>query len=265
MWVGVLLVYMSLTGPPLHPSVSLNTSCRDWYKGSATAFLRNMFSSLAVERGPKRCGHIKRSRTPSKGPPTCTTERLGLRWCQGAPGIPWTFWQPGPASAQSTEPAYRQLGLRGVFRDPAGPQHGEGDRTADGREGGYRGPRHPKILSMMTAGARDENAPGAVGAERSRRACPKNPVLRLLQNLLQGSGAVTSRRLRSWTLFWSESRSATEGSMPTSPCSVRRPARRRGRPSVRSDPAKRSGRSTVYRWPLRTSSTTRSASGTPTG
>jgi hypothetical protein len=57
-WVGVLLVYMSLTGPPLHPSVSLNTSCRDRYKGGATAFLRNMFSSLAVERGPKRCGHI---------------------------------------------------------------------------------------------------------------------------------------------------------------------------------------------------------------
>src|SRR5215208_3652423 len=83
--------------------------------------------------------------------------------------------------------AYHQLGLRGVFRDPAGPQHGEGGRTTDGREGGYRGPRHPKILSMMTAGARDENAPGAVGAERSRRACPKNSVLRLLQNLLQGS------------------------------------------------------------------------------
>jgi hypothetical protein len=101
----------------------------------------------------------KGSRTPSKEPSTCATERLGLRWCQGAPGIPWTFWQPGPASAQSPEPAYRQLGLRGVFRDPAGPQHGEGSRTADGREGGYRGPRHPKILSMMTAGARDENAP----------------------------------------------------------------------------------------------------------
>jgi hypothetical protein len=50
---------MSLTGPPLHPSVSLNTSCRDRYKGSATAFLRNMFSSLAMERGPKRCGHMK--------------------------------------------------------------------------------------------------------------------------------------------------------------------------------------------------------------
>jgi hypothetical protein len=134
---------MSLTGPPLHPSVSLNTSCRDRYKGGATAFLRNMFSSLAVERG----------RTPSKEPSTCATERLGLRWCQGAPGIPWTFWQPGPASAQSPEPAYRQLGLRGVFRDPAGQQHGEGGRTADGREGGYRGPRHPKILSMMTAGS----------------------------------------------------------------------------------------------------------------
>ncbi len=138
-------------------------SPRDWYKGSATGFLRNMFSSLAVERGPKRCGQKvwphKRSRTLSKGPSTCTTERLGLRWCQGAPGIPWTFWQPGPASAQSPELEYRQLGLRGVFRDPAGPQHGEGGRTADGREGGDRGCRHPKILTMMTAGARDENAP----------------------------------------------------------------------------------------------------------
>jgi hypothetical protein len=65
-WVGVLLVYMSLTGPPLHPSVSLNTSCRDRYKGSATAFLRNMFSSLAVERGPKRCGHIKEAERRQK-------------------------------------------------------------------------------------------------------------------------------------------------------------------------------------------------------
>ena len=37
----------------------LNTSCRHRYKGSATALLRNMFSSLAMERGPKRCGHIK--------------------------------------------------------------------------------------------------------------------------------------------------------------------------------------------------------------
>jgi hypothetical protein len=51
------------------------------------------------------------------------------------------------------------LGLRGVFRDPAGPQHGEGCRTADGREGADRGRRHPKILTMMTAGARNENAP----------------------------------------------------------------------------------------------------------
>ena len=99
------------------------------------------------------------SRTLSKEPSTCATERLGLRWCQGAPGIPWTFWQPGPASAQSPEPAYRQLALRGVFRDPAGPQHGEGGRTADGREGGYGDPRHPKILSMINAGARDESAP----------------------------------------------------------------------------------------------------------
>jgi hypothetical protein len=65
-WVGVLLVYMSLTGPPLHPSVSLNTSCRDRYKGGATAFLRNMFSSLAVERGPKRCGHIKEAERRQK-------------------------------------------------------------------------------------------------------------------------------------------------------------------------------------------------------
>jgi hypothetical protein len=109
--------------------------------------------------GAEKVWPHKGSRTPSKEPSTCATERLGLRWCQGVPGIPWTFWQPGPASAQSPEPAYRQLGLRGVFRDPAGPQHGEGGRTADGREGGYRGPRHPKILSMMTAGARDENAP----------------------------------------------------------------------------------------------------------
>jgi hypothetical protein len=60
------LVYMSLTGPPLHPSVSLNTSCRDRYKGGATAFLRNMFSSLAVERGPKRCGHIKEAERRQK-------------------------------------------------------------------------------------------------------------------------------------------------------------------------------------------------------
>ena len=110
-------------------------------------------------RGAEKVRPHKRSRTLSKGPATCTTERLGLRWCQGGPGIPWTFWQPSPASAQSSELEYRQLGLRGVFRDPAGPQHGEGGRTADGREGGYRGPRHPKILSMMTAGARDENAP----------------------------------------------------------------------------------------------------------
>ena len=65
-WVGVLLVYMSLTGPPLHPSVSLNTSCRDRYKGGATAFLQNMFSSLAVERGPKRCGHIKEAERRQK-------------------------------------------------------------------------------------------------------------------------------------------------------------------------------------------------------
>jgi hypothetical protein len=57
----------------------------------------------------------KGSRTPSKEPLTCATERLGLRWCQGSPGIPWTFWQPGPASAQSPEPAYRQLGLREYF------------------------------------------------------------------------------------------------------------------------------------------------------
>src|SRR5215211_570638 len=144
---------MSLTGPSLHPSVSLNTSCRDRYKGGPTAFLQNMFSSLAVERGQKRCGHIQESRTPSKGRLTCTTERLGLRWCRGAPEIPWSFSQPGPASAQATEPEYSQLGLQGVFRDPAGLQHGEGGRTADGREGGYRGPRHPKILSMMTAGS----------------------------------------------------------------------------------------------------------------
>jgi hypothetical protein len=65
-WVGVLLVYISLTGPPLHPSVSLNTSCRDCYKGSATAFLRNMFLSLAVERGPQRCGYIKEAERRQK-------------------------------------------------------------------------------------------------------------------------------------------------------------------------------------------------------
>ena len=65
-WVGVLLVYMSLTSPPLHPSVSLNTSCRDRYKGGATGFLQNMFSSLAVERGPKRCGHIKEAERRQK-------------------------------------------------------------------------------------------------------------------------------------------------------------------------------------------------------
>jgi hypothetical protein len=119
-WVGVLLVYMSLTGPPLHPAVSLNTSCRDRYKGSATAFLRNMFSSLAVERGPKRCGHIKEAERRQKNRRHVPQERLGLRWCQGAPGIPLTFWQPGPASAQSPELEYHQLSLRGVFRDPAG-------------------------------------------------------------------------------------------------------------------------------------------------
>ena len=66
-WVGVLLVYMSLTSPPLHPSVSLNTtSCRDRYKGIATAFLRNMFSSLAMERGPKMCGYIEEAERRQK-------------------------------------------------------------------------------------------------------------------------------------------------------------------------------------------------------
>jgi hypothetical protein len=159
MWVGVLLVYMSLTGPPLHPSVSLNTSCG----GTGTRVAPRRSCGICSRpwrwRGAEKVWPHKGSRTPAKEPSTCATERLGLRWCQGALGIPWTFWQPGPASAQSPEPAYRQLGLRGVFRDPAGPQHGEGGRTADGSEGGYRGPRHPKILSMMTAGARDENAP----------------------------------------------------------------------------------------------------------
>jgi 2-iminobutanoate/2-iminopropanoate deaminase len=50
-------------------------------------------------------------------------------------------------------------GLQRAFRDPAGPQHGEGGRTPDGREGGDRGRRRPKVLTMMTAGERDENAP----------------------------------------------------------------------------------------------------------
>src|SRR5215212_4293366 len=74
-------------------------------------------------------------------------------------GNSWTLWQPCPASAQSPDLEYRQLSRRGVFRDPAGPQHGEGGRTADGHEGGDRGRRHLKILTMMTPSARDENAP----------------------------------------------------------------------------------------------------------
>src|SRR5919112_4033539 len=118
--------------------------------------------------------------------------------------------------AMGVHPRAQRRGVgRGVFRDPAGPQHGEGGRTVDGHEGGDRGRRQLKSLIMMTAGARDENAPGTVSPERSRRACPNNSVLRRIQNSLQGSGAVTSRRSRSWMLFWSESRSATEGSMPT--------------------------------------------------
>jgi hypothetical protein len=51
--------FLACLGKQLHSSVSLDTSRRDWHKGSATAFLRNVFSSLAVERGPQLCGHIK--------------------------------------------------------------------------------------------------------------------------------------------------------------------------------------------------------------
>jgi hypothetical protein len=84
---------------------------------------------------------------------------------------PWSSVVPGStgyfldvlATCSSIDPIpeleYCQLSIRGVFRDPDGPQHGEGRRSADGREGGDRGRRHPKISTMMTPSARDENTP----------------------------------------------------------------------------------------------------------
>jgi hypothetical protein len=113
-WVGVLLVYMSLTGPPLHPSVGFNTSCRHRYKGSATAFLRNMFSSLAVERGPKRCGHIKEAERRQRNRRHVPQNALvfgGAREHRYSLDVMATCSSIGPIP----EPACRQLGLREYF------------------------------------------------------------------------------------------------------------------------------------------------------
>jgi hypothetical protein len=76
----------------------------------------------------------------------------------GSTGYPWRFWQRGPASAQSPELEYRQLCCGEYFETLPARSIVKVAELLMG-EGGDRGRRHPKILTMITAGARDENAP----------------------------------------------------------------------------------------------------------